>query len=140
MTSLKEDNVKSYYGLLFEAAKDSCNYGGGAKLEHKVVLAIAVRVKAEEYLRKIRIGQFRGCKQFGELVAAFKKMAQEKHGAIEQKYLSLKDVLERVSIVVPEYIHVNSFMYEPLIDTDVRTLIDLYNEVSTWNVKKEKEQ
>lgn len=39
-----------------------------------------------------------------------------------------KDVIEQVNIMTPEIIHINSFMYEPLIDLSVHQLIELYKE------------
>lgn len=38
-------------------------------------------------------------------------------------------VMEKVNMMTPEYIHLNSFMYEPLIDMSVWHLIELYGEV-----------
>ena len=37
-------------------------------------------------------------------------------------------------MMTPEHIHLNSFMYEPLVDMSVRELLDLYDKVSAWNV------
>ena len=39
-----------------------------------------------------------------------------------------KDVIEQVNMMTPEIIHINSFMYEPLIDLSVHHLIELYKE------------
>ena len=41
-----------------------------------------------------------------------------------------KDVIEQVNMMTPEIIHINSFMYEPLIDLSVHHLIELYKECS----------
>ena len=38
-------------------------------------------------------------------------------------------VLNEVSIMTPENIHLNSFMYEPLLDMDVVELLDLYSRI-----------
>ena len=40
-------------------------------------------------------------------------------------------ILEKVNLMTPENIHVNSFMYEPLLDMSVNHLIDLYQEVKS---------
>ena len=40
-------------------------------------------------------------------------------------------VIEKVNMMTPEYIHLNSFMYEPLIDMSVWHLMQLYGEVKT---------
>ena len=38
-------------------------------------------------------------------------------------------ILDRVNLMTPENIHVNAFMYEPLIDMSVMHLITLYNDI-----------
>ena len=38
------------------------------------------------------------------------------------------NIIERVNMMTPEIIHLNSFMYEPLIDMSVHHLIKLYND------------
>lgn len=37
--------------------------------------------------------------------------------------------MEKVTIMTPDNIHLNSFMYEPLIDMSIRELKGLYNKV-----------
>ncbi|MGL4854941.1 MAG: hypothetical protein ACRC37_06780, partial [Lentisphaeria bacterium] len=39
---------------------------------------------------------------------------------------SIYKILDQVNLMTPENIHVNTFMYEPLIDMSVYHLIDLY--------------
>lgn len=38
-------------------------------------------------------------------------------------------VLEEVNIMTPENIHLNSFMYEPILDMDISELLNLYQKV-----------
>lgn len=40
-------------------------------------------------------------------------------------------ILNEVSIMTPENIHLNSFMYEPLLDMDIVELLDLYIRIKT---------
>lgn len=40
---------------------------------------------------------------------------------------------EKISITVSSNIHLNSFMYEPILDLTIDHLINLYNEVVTLN-------
>ena len=37
--------------------------------------------------------------------------------------------LEKISITVSSNIHLNSFMYEPILDLTIEHLVNLYNEV-----------
>lgn len=89
-------------------------------LENKIALSIAIRLKAEEYmLSKIpNAGTLVISKnQTSELLKEYKKTNTDK---------TKISVLERVNLMTPENIHINAFMYEPLIDISVYHLINLY--------------
>ena len=96
-------------------------------LENKITLAIAIRIKAEEYFIKkmpdidltlISVNQTN-------------KLFQE----YKRKYLDSPNLntLDKVNLMTPENIHLNSFMYEPLIDMSVLHLKNLYNDLSQMN-------
>lgn len=96
-------------------------------LENKIVLAVACRLETERYLinalpevdlSKIRVYQTR------ELSLKYKKMFPESEKL---------PILDKVSLMTPENIHLNSFMYEPLIDMSVYHLIDLYKSIKLLN-------
>ncbi|AYM94905.1 hypothetical protein EAG14_00885 [Acidovorax sp. 1608163] len=115
--------------LLHEQATAISNEAdhAGLNLEDKVLLSMAIRMKSEEFLiRKIReIKQDPGywCEsksQFGFLVKEYKKL-QPGSNALR--------TLEKVSITVSSNIHLNSFMYEPILDLTIDHLIRLYQEV-----------
>ena len=100
----------------------------GLNLEDKVLLSMAARLKSEEYLLKhIRIkkgDQGYWCtskNQFGALMKEYSKM---------EPMPSALRVLEKVSITVSSNIHLNSFMYEPILDLTISHLSRLYKEVS----------
>jgi ABC-type lipoprotein export system ATPase subunit len=93
-------------------------------LENKIVLSIAIRLKAETHminslpnfdLSKIKINQTRAL--FNEY---------RKNGFDNNKVRTL----DKVNLMTPENIHINAFMYEPLIDMSVKHLVDLYNDVT----------
>lgn len=94
-------------------------------LENKLVLSICIRLLAEEYIIKklnndttvanIKHNQTR------ELINLFKT-----HFPLE-KYIFQK--LDRVNLMTPENIHINAFMYEPLIDMSINHLVKLYNDI-----------
>ena len=93
-------------------------------LENKVTLAIAVRLKAEDFMiasiENLDLDQI-GSNQTAELLKLYKDCPvynSESH-----------KTLNKVSLMTPENIHLNAFMYEPLIDMSVKHLTDLYNEV-----------
>lgn len=92
-------------------------------LENKIVLSICIRILTEEYL--LNTCQIDGSdisrNQTSELIARFKKKHPTELPTIK--------VLNSVNLMTPENIHVNTFMYEPLIDMSVEHLIDLYESV-----------
>lgn len=117
--------------------------GSDAQLEHKIIMAIAIRHKAEEYMLdkinnytgqltwKVKRNIITGSvstyimhlessgNQTRELFNAYRQFgSQEK----------IK-ILEEVNIMTPENIHLNSFMYEPILDMDINELLNLYQKV-----------
>ncbi len=99
----------------------------GLNLEDKVLLSIAIRMRSEEFLirriRKLSQNQNYWCSsknQFGFLMKEYTKL--------EPASNALR-TLEKVSITVSSNIHLNSFMYEPILDLTVGHLIRLYKEV-----------
>jgi len=50
---------------------------------------------------------------------------------LAQPYMTTEEIaiIENVNLITPESIHINSFMFEPLIDISDWTLIDLYTSV-----------
>lgn len=92
-------------------------------LENKIVLSICIRILTEEYLlNTCQIDRSNISRnQTSELIARFKKKHPTELPTIK--------VLNRVNLMTPENIHVNTFMYEPLIDMSVEHLVDLYKSV-----------
>lgn len=92
-------------------------------LENKITLSIGIRLKAEDYmLSKIPNSTPLNIKsnQTRELLKHFKKTNSDKVAL---------SILEDVNLMTPENIHVNAFMYEPIIDISVYHLIDLYKKI-----------
>jgi len=97
----------------------------GICLENKVVLAMATRLLAE---REILVHMERPSSirrnQFWEFYSEFR----DQFGSNETKK-GILDVLEQVNIITPANIHINSFMYEPIIDIGIDELVCLYERV-----------
>ena len=104
---------------------ESCLEPGGGSFEGKIVLAIVIRLAAEWFMStKISDPAFVASiasHQTQELFARFEKKFRAEVKAIE--------VLERVQLMTPENIHLNSFMYEPIVDMSDEHLRKLYKEV-----------
>jgi hypothetical protein len=96
------------------------------KIENKIVMSIAIRLLAEQYMesriadkeliRSIERNQTRELRnlvQFGDTEDENKR----------------KEVIEKVLIITSENIHLNSFMYEPIVDISLSELEELYRDV-----------
>lgn len=103
------------------------------EIENKLILSMAIRLKAEKYvtdeIKKSVVGGkeiideiYTQHNQTGKLIRAYKKhIGDEK-----------VKILEQVSMMTAENIHLNSFMFEPILDMSLKHLYSLYQEVSTW--------
>ena len=115
--------------LITEEAKSCLSAQSQPNLENKIVLAVAIRLGAERYMiAKIKDDQFVAsimANQTQTLIERFKERF-----ALEQNAIKILDV---VALMTPENIHVNSFMYEPILDMSDEHLKKLYREVSRLN-------
>lgn len=94
-------------------------------LDNKLVLSIAIRLKAEEYMIK-RLGRNINLEtittnQTRELFSKFMDKYPRENFVIS--------ILDRVNLMTAENIHMNAFMYEPLIDISLDHLVTLYKDV-----------
>lgn len=133
------NNAKSLSEILFEKALEICGreHHEGLNLEDKVLLSIAVRMKAEVFmldeLRKFKGDSNYWCdteNQFGNLIREYATFAPNSP--------ALRS-LEKVSITVSSNIHLNSFMYEPILDLTIEHLIRLYQEINALCLKEREE-
>jgi ABC-type cobalamin/Fe3+-siderophores transport system ATPase subunit len=96
------------------------------ELEDKVILSMAIRLKAEKFLiAKINKNEFvTGIRenQTYKLVEKFKEMFPNENDVIR--------LMDKVNLMTPENIHINSFMYEPILDMSNEHLKKLYSNVS----------
>lgn len=96
-------------------------------LENKIILAIASRLKAENYmLSKLPDLDFSSLKynQTRDLAQHYQKSYPDSVNL---------EVIDRVNLMTPENIHVNSFMYEPLLDMSVLHLVETYRKTLLLN-------
>lgn len=98
-------------------------------LENKTVFAMAIRLKLEEKMISLLTGYETEINaisenQTSELVNMLKEYKSD-------DYNNMKSIIEKVNMMTPENIHVNSFMFEPLIDLSVVHLKELYAKVKS---------
>ena len=120
------DKTKKVIDIIFSVADQiQQDPHDGICLEDKIVLAMATRLLAEQkILTYIERPSNISKDQFWKLYNTFRG----RFGSDETKKVIL-DVLEQVSIITPANIHINSFMYEPIIDVGIDELVCLYKQV-----------
>lgn len=100
------------------------------EIENKLILSMAIRLIGEEYMQnKIISGLFNGQdilnnifskkNQSAWLIKAYKKYIND----------DAMKTLEIVAMITPENIHLNSFMFEPILDMSLKHLYSVYNDV-----------
>ena len=119
------DPAKLICHLVAEEAEACLGVQAGMNLENKMVLAIAIRVETERFMidrisdpafvAEITANQMQG------LITKFKKLFPD-----DQETFT---TLDQVALMTPENIHVNSFMYEPIVDMSDDHLRKLYGKV-----------
>jgi len=133
-TSYDTSNTLPIKDLLFTKATEICasTTHDGLNLEDKVLLSMAIRMQAEIFLiNELRILKSdpnywcNSMNQFGNLIKEYSSLASSSP--------SLR-TLEKISITVSSNIHLNSFMYEPILDLTIEHLVKLYNEVCNLHV------
>lgn len=127
------EEVNGRSGVSTQLIRVADSLDNSSLLENKIVLAIAIRHVAEKYMiLKINnpywINKISGS-QTSELFQKFRNKVG--NGDIPESEIDheMLELLERVNIITPENIHINSFMYEPIVDMCISELKTLYQNV-----------
>ena len=119
------DDATLVYNLIVEQAEDCLAKGSRPNLEDKVVLAIATRLLAEQFvINKIQDPDFVQSIKVNQTHALIERFKSRCADDLENRA-----VLDRVALMTPESIHLNSFMYEPLVDMSDEHLRKLFSDV-----------
>lgn len=113
---------------IYDTADELCTIGNEDEicLENKITLSIAARLKAEEYMWSIvkdksEINGSQTSKLYDRWVS--------ENDPDDMRFIEIKKTLSQVILMTPENIHLNSFMYEPLMDMSSHHLVKLYEEL-----------
>lgn len=116
---------KKVLDIIFEEAKKCSSENLSTLLENKIILSIAIRLLAEKFMiEKIDEQEFVDSittNQTSELYSRYKDKFPHERKTCE--------ILEQVNLMTPENIHLNSFMYEPILDMSDDHLKKLYQKV-----------
>ena len=141
ITGIRDEGVgcQKYYDWLNHELTEikreaSCVDFDEINLANKVVLAIGIRLLTEKYilnkLHAIGIQYVEpGKDQTKHLIDTYARYFLD-----DADYSINWTIMARVGMMTPEQIHLNSFMFEPLVDMSVRELLSLYDAVSSWGV------
>ena len=119
------DGTQPVIAVIKEEANRCLVAPEGINFENKVVLSIATRLAAEQFT----VGKLNGpagtatieSNQTTKLLKEYRQLFPADQAAI--------GVLRRVALMTPENIHLNSFMYEPILDMSDDHLRKLYADV-----------
>lgn len=123
-----KDAKKPVIDTVHDSAKECLGAADGMNFENKIVLSIAIRLAADRFMiERIAdptfVAEISGC-QTPRLLEKY----EELYGSQPEAAHSRK-VLRKVVLMTPENIHLNSFMYEPIIDMSDGHLRRLYQDV-----------
>ncbi len=126
-TTGSSGNASTLVCDLIETEAKGCLTGAaGLDLENKIVLAVAIRLASDKFMiGKIDDDKFVALittNQTQVLMRKFKKLFPDEAATIK--------ILDRVALMTPENIHVNSFMYEPIVDMSDEHLKKLYTDIT----------
>lgn len=122
--NLNGKNRKIIDILFSEAEKIVLDSTEKINLENKIVLSIAIRLLAEEFMiSKIS--------DKDKILEISKNQTYELIKLYKEEFTNVDEikVLEQVNLMTPENIHMNSFMYEPILDLSDSYLKNLYEKV-----------
>lgn len=128
MTATLPDTTKKIYDLAISIAEEiEANKAiePVLDLKSKLCLSIAIRFKAEDFiLKKITDANFLTniwSKETGKIIGQYKTEFPHDKKEIE--------IFDRVNLMTAENLHLNSFMYEPLMDLSEDHLLTLYKDI-----------
>ncbi|WRE23394.1 hypothetical protein KVC47_06945 [Helicobacter pylori] len=124
--NIEKDGSKLYLQAIYDIAEEickneNCNH---IELQNKIIFSIAIRLKAEEWMLNKLNQEFKSKRnQTRELYDAIKKELSDDE----------KRIIQKVLMITPENIHINSFMFEPILDISLDHLYTCFEEVKKLN-------
>lgn len=117
---------KTVMTVLFEQAEAiAAGVDDHIELESKIVMSIAIRLIAEKHMiARINNQAFIDAITQNQTIELLKEYKRQNLGSVAET-----QKLEQVNLMTPENIHLNSFMYEPILDMGSAHLRALYADV-----------
>ncbi|WQX12133.1 hypothetical protein E5P72_06715 [Helicobacter pylori] len=124
--NIEKDGSKLYLQAIYDIAEEiykneNCNH---IELQNKIIFSIAIRLKAEEWM-------------LNKLNQKFEPTKNQTMGLYNATKEELSDdekrIIQKVLMITPENIHINSFMFEPILDISLDHLYTCFEEVKKLN-------
>ena len=131
-----ENTTSNIKDFIYSIAEELCNKPvlDEIHIENKIVFAIAVRLKTDDYL----ISKLRQVMSVEDFNNFYNNIKSNQTSALIKEFEKLcsptNDIqllIKEVNLITPENIHLNSFMFEPLVDMSVWRLKKLYQDTKT---------
>lgn len=102
------------------------------EIENKLILSMAIRLLAEEYMLNKIVSNLSSGKDILNDISKKKNQSAWITKAYK-KHINddAMNILEIVAMITPENIHLNSFMFEPILDMSLKYLLKIYKEIKT---------
>ncbi|GAA7438902.1 hypothetical protein Yangon188_08530 [Helicobacter pylori] len=123
---IEEDNSKLYFETIYNIAEKIYNDKNHdhIELQNKIIFSTVIRLKSEEWMLNKLNQEFESTNnQTRELYDAIKKELSDDE----------KRIIQKVLMITPENIHINSFMFEPILDISLDHLYTCLEEVKNLN-------
>lgn len=100
------------------------------EIENKIILSIAIRLKAELYMKKRILADV---PNGTDIISSIYSKKNQSAWLIKAYRENINDgimsILDIVAMITPENIHLNSFMFEPILDMSSKKLYEVYQSV-----------
>ncbi|MGL2693652.1 hypothetical protein ACQJ7T_04005 [Helicobacter pylori] len=126
---IEKDNSELYFQAIYNVAEEIYNdkNRNHIELQNKIIFSIVIRLKAEEWmLNKLN--------KLNQEFKSEKNQTRELYDATKKELFDdEKRIIQKVLMITPENIHINSFMFEPILDISLDHLYTCFEEVKKLN-------
>lgn len=122
-----DDVCGNYYDELNKEANNILISDDEISVTNKLLLSISIRLKAEEFVRRSLSEQCISCIESSE---RYTFLLFDEYKTTYPQDTKGNSVLTKVLMMTSENIHLNNFMFEPIIDLSLEHLKELYSEVT----------
>ncbi len=131
---IEKDNSKLYFQAIYNIAEEIYNdkNRNHIELQNKIIFSIVIRLKAEEWmLNKLNLNKL------NQEFKSEKNQTRELYDATKKELFDdEKRIIQKVLMITPENIHINFFMFEPILDTPLDHLCTLFGESQKFKLNK----